>query len=144
MAIELGKVNTQDLTNNDYKILGIGINKRSDSSGIFAVNYTTIKQAKDNLVNLIMTKKGERVMQPDFGCDVHRVVFEPITEGETQDRIITYIEDAVAIWLPYIIINSVEFNNFEENIDNNKIDISIRFSLKINPNISEMIQISLK
>ena len=27
MAIELGKVNVTDLTENDYKILGIGINK---------------------------------------------------------------------------------------------------------------------
>ncbi len=31
MAIELGKVNVVDLTENDYKILGIGINKTSNS-----------------------------------------------------------------------------------------------------------------
>ena len=57
MAIELGKVNVTDLTDNNYKILGIGINRRSDSNGIFAVNYTTLTQAKDNLRNLILTKK---------------------------------------------------------------------------------------
>ena len=32
MAIELGKVKVTDLTENDYKVLGIGINKRSDSN----------------------------------------------------------------------------------------------------------------
>ena len=53
MAIELGKFNVSDLTQNDYKVLGIGINKKSDSNGIFAVNYTTIRQAADNLKNLI-------------------------------------------------------------------------------------------
>ena len=48
MAIELGKVNVTDLKENDYKVLGIGINKTSNSGGIFAVNYTTLTQAKDN------------------------------------------------------------------------------------------------
>ena len=38
MAIELGKVNVTDLTENNYKVLGIGINRTSDSNGIFAVN----------------------------------------------------------------------------------------------------------
>ena len=60
MAIELGKINVADLAENDYKIVGIGINKTNDSNGIFAVNYTTLKQAKDNLTNLIMNRKGER------------------------------------------------------------------------------------
>ena len=78
MAIELGKVNVNDLTENDYKILGIGINKTSDSNGIFSVNYTTLTQAKDNLKNLILTKKGERIMNSEFGCDVWKVLFEPL------------------------------------------------------------------
>ena len=61
MAIELGKVNVTDLVENDYKVLGIGINTTSNSNGIFAVNYTTLTQAKSNLQNLILTRKGERL-----------------------------------------------------------------------------------
>jgi hypothetical protein len=52
MAIELGKVNVTDLSENDYKILGIGINKSSNKGGIFSVNYTTLTQARENLKNL--------------------------------------------------------------------------------------------
>ena len=37
MAIELGRVNVNDLTENNYKVLGIGINRNSDSGGIFSV-----------------------------------------------------------------------------------------------------------
>ena len=77
MAIELGKVNVTDLTENNFKVLGIGINRRSDINGIFPVNYTTLSQAKDNLRNLILTRKGERLMQPEFGCDVWKTLFEP-------------------------------------------------------------------
>ena len=92
MAIEIGRVSTKDLTSNSYKSLGIGINRRSDSNGIFATNYTTIKQTRDNLINLIMTRKGERVMQPDFGCNIHRLIFEPIYGVDIKDRVIDAIE----------------------------------------------------
>lgn len=143
MAIELGRVSTNDLTNNSYKSLGIGINRRSDSNGIFATNYTTIKQTKDNLINLIMTKKGERVMQPDFGCDIHRLIFEPIYGEDIRDRIVDSIENAVAIWMPFVSIDNVEFPFDDADIDNNKINVSIKFSLRLNPNISETIDVTI-
>jgi hypothetical protein len=44
MAIELGKVNVNDLVENNYKVLGIGINQSSDSNGIFSTNFTTLAQ----------------------------------------------------------------------------------------------------
>ncbi len=143
MAIELGKVNTADLTENSYKVLGIGINKRSDSNGVFAVNYTTIQQAKDNLINLIMTRKGERVMQPDFGCDIWRVLFEPIDGGRLENRIEDYIEEAVNRWLPNILIQNIEFPYDETDIDNNNINVSIKFSLNANPLITETLEIKI-
>ena len=87
MGIELGKINVTDLKENDYKVLGIGINKSSNQGGMFAVNYTTLTQAKDNITNLLMTKKGERLGQPEFGCDIWRVLFEPIVDGEIDDNI---------------------------------------------------------
>ena len=143
MAIELGRVSTKDLADNSYKSLGIGINRRSDSNGIFATNYTTIRQTRDNLINLIMTRKGERVMQPDFGCDIHRLIFEPIYGEDIKDRVIDSIEDAVAMWMPFVSIDNVDFPFDDADIDNNKINVSIKFSLRINPNIKETIEITI-
>ena len=142
MAIELGKVKVTDLTENDYKVLGIGINKRSDSNGIFATNYTTLQQASDNLKNLILTKKGERMMQPEFGCDVWKVLFEQITDGIEQS-IENAIVNAVSIWLPYLNIDTIIFDYDENDIDTNKIALDIKFSLVSNPNLSESIQINI-
>ena len=106
MAIELGKVNVTDLTQNNYKILGIGINRTSNSNGIFATNYTTLTQAKDNLKNLILTKKGERLQQPEFGCDIWLLVFEQIDGENLENRIESSILDAVQSWIPNINIKS--------------------------------------
>ena len=139
MARELGRVNVNDLTENNYKILGIGINRSSDTNGIFATNYTTLNQAKDNLKNLILTKKGERLMNPEFGCDVWNVLFEQMDGNSIENRIESTINDAVSIWLPYLNINEIVFDYNENDIDNNRISFDIKFSLKSNSNISDWV-----
>jgi len=143
MAIELGKVNVVDLSENDYKILGIGINKVSDKGGAFAANYTTLNQAKDNLKNLILTKKGERLMQPEFGCDIWKVLFEPIVEGSIERTIELSIIDAVENWLPYLNIDEIIFDYDENDIDANRIALDIKFSLKSNSNLGESVTINV-
>jgi len=143
MAIELGKVNVVDLTENDYKILGIGINTTSNTGGAFAVNYTTLNQAKSNLINLILTRKGERLMQPEFGCDIWRILFEPIVEGQIEQRIETSILDAVEMWLPYLNIDEIVFDYDENDIDNNSVSLDVKFSLKSNRNLGESVTINV-
>jgi phage baseplate assembly protein W len=143
MAIELGKVNVSDLTENNYKILGIGINRISDNNGIFPVNYTTLSQAKDNLKNLILTKKGERVMNPEFGCDVWLLLFEQIIPGQIETQIENTILDAVSNWLPYLNIDEIIFDYDETDIDVNNINLDVKFSLVSNPNLSETLNISI-
>ena len=143
MALELGKVKVEDLTENNYKILGIGINRASNSNGVFPVNYTTLTQAKDNLKNLILTHKGERIMNPEFGCDIWKLLFEPIIEGEIDKRIETTIVDAVSIWLPYLNIDEILFDYDNNDIDNHRIGLDIKFSLVSNPKLGESVQINV-
>ena len=143
MAIELGKVNVTDLTENDYKILGIGINKSSDKGGIFAVNYTTLTQAKDNLKNLILTRKGERIMNPTFGCDIWKVLFEQMDGGIIENKIESTILDAVSNWLPYLNIDEIIFDYDNSDIDNNRINLEVKFSLVSNPNLGESVIINV-
>lgn len=143
MAINLGNVKTADLAENAHKILGIGINRASKSGGAFDVNYTTIKQARSNLINLILTKKGERVAQPDFGCDIWRILFEPIVEGEIDSKVESSIMDAVSIWLPYIQIDQIFLEYDENDIDRNGFTVEINFSLVSNPNIGDNITVNV-
>jgi phage baseplate assembly protein W len=143
MAIELGNVKVADLAENDYKVLGIGINKSSNSNGVFSTNYTTLTQAKDNLKNLILTKKGERLMNPDFGCDVWLVLFEQMDGDTIESRIETSIIDAVDTWLPYLSLTSIVFDYDDNDIDTNKISLDIQFALASNPNLTESVQINI-
>jgi phage baseplate assembly protein W len=144
MAIELGKVNVTDLKENDYKVLGIGINKTSNSGGIFAVNYTTLTQAKDNLINLIMTRKGERTMNPNFGCDIWNLLFEQIDDNSLNIKIENSIMDAVKTWLPYIRIEEIIFDYSDTDIDTNRISLDIKFSLSSNTSLTEQIVLNIQ
>lgn len=143
MAIELGKVNVTDLVENDYKVLGIGINTTSNSNGIFAVNYTTLTQAKSNLQNLILTRKGERLQNPNFGCDIWDLLFEQINEETIGTKIESSILDAVGTWLPYLNIEQIVFDYNDNDIDTNKISVDVKFSLKSNTTMTELLSITI-
>ena len=144
MAIEIGKVNVNDLKENNYKVLGIGINTASNSNGIFAVNYTTLSQAKNNLINLILTRKGERVMQPEFGCDIWRLVFEQIDKDIIDSKIEKSINDAVSEWMPNINIDEIIFDYESVDIDRNTISLELNFSLISNPKMRDNISVIVK
>lgn len=45
------------------------------------VDYELIKQ---DLLNALNTPRGARVMQPNFGCIVWELLYEPLTEGVQQ------------------------------------------------------------
>ena len=88
----------------------------------FKSTYTTRDQIKSNLINLLLTNKGERVMNPNFGCDIKRQLFENITE-ETQQNIINSIVEAVNTFIPEIQLIDIvvspdtDFNTINVTID---------------------------
>jgi len=77
-----------------------------------------LSSAEDNIrqsVRIIIgTAKGERVMRPDFGCEVHDYVFaaaDPATLSMIEDA----VEDALVQWEPRIDVERVEAAPDEEN-----------------------------
>lgn len=49
----------------------------------FTSNFTTQQALKNNIINYMMTNKGERCLNPNFGADLRRQVFEAMQLGET-------------------------------------------------------------
>lgn len=52
---------------------------------------------------LLTTRPGERVMRPDYGCDLHRLVFSP-NDDTTAGLAIHYVRRALARWEPRVEI----------------------------------------
>ena len=58
------------------KNVTIGVAFPLNSANMFTGTPTTKEQVKTNLLNLLLTKKGERVNHPDFGVALQDYLFE--------------------------------------------------------------------
>lgn len=112
------------------------------NTGYFNQTFTTLDQARTNVMNLLLTNKGERVMQPDFGADIYKYLFENIT-ASTGSEIDRKIRDAIAFWLPYIRINSLDIDLNDVNIDQNRIRLTLSYGLVNLPNINDVITLDI-
>lgn len=92
----------------------------------FAQNFTQIEQLKANIKNLLLTKRGERVMNPDFGCGIETVLFEQLTD-DFEDRVQEIINEAVERYLPNVLIEEINLDMSNDNKDKNTVNISIKF-----------------
>jgi len=75
--------------------------------------YTTKDQAKANIRNLLLTRKGERYNLINFGSGLLNVVFQPSTP-EIKELIDLEINEALTNWLPYIIVQDLEILTVED------------------------------
>ena len=53
----------------------------STVNSVFNSTYTTVDQIKSNIINYVLTNKGERVLNPNFGSNLRKFIFENITES---------------------------------------------------------------
>lgn len=137
MAIEI-KIHPLDFEQD--VAIGIDLPMMTSAGSNFQLNYLTIDQAVANAKNLLLTNKGERIMQPDLGCDLRRLVFENITEELTQNAYDTIVS-SFDYWLPYIFINELIV---EPNADANKINILLTISLQGNQLDTRSIQLEIQ
>lgn len=70
-----------------------------------------IELAKQDLTNRLMTRVGERVMMPTYGCIIWDLLFEPYSENlrdEIADNITEIVESDSRLSLENIIVDQFE------------------------------------
>jgi len=120
------------------KGIGITLPLRLGNTGYFEQGVDTLTQVKSNFINLILTRKGERVHQPLFGCGIHDYLFEQLTPENIEGARRSVI-DAVELWMPFLELVNFELNAAPEDLDNNKLQLYVGYRLKTNPNIRDTI-----
>lgn len=103
---------------------GIGISVLfNNGNNVFNQTFTTKEQVKSNLINYILTDKGERFFDPLFGGNLRASLFEPDTSF---DSIASRLEGEIYAYVPNIIINNIGVKKIsDENIVNIVLDYSI-------------------
>jgi phage baseplate assembly protein W len=102
------------------------------SGNLFELSYSTEEQAISNLKNLILTRPGERILQPLFGTELQNALFEQ-NDDILKERIQISISEAVEFWLPYIGINELNIQTVIA-VDGTKEEHGITISMKVSVN----------
>jgi phage baseplate assembly protein W len=122
---QIQKDSNPELQSNAY---GIKLPAKLGNTGYFDQAFTSYDQAKSNLRNLLATKKGERIMQPEFGTGLHSLLFEQLDTNLEED-LQNVITETVSFWLPYINIEEIDVRMTDEMKDMNRAEMSITFSV---------------
>ena len=86
------RINPLDLNKN----VAIGVAFPFDADGVFNQAFTQKEQVKSNLINVLLTEKGERVNLPNFGVGLKNLLFETnIDTNLLEDRINTQIQQYI-------------------------------------------------
>ena len=119
--------------------IGVSLPFSLGKNGWFKSTKTLSEQTRSNLKNLLLTVKGERINQPELGCDLFNVLFEPM-DDTLGSKIDVSIREAVDKWLPHVIIKNITVDLTEEE---NLVNISLMFSTSIDPGATDSITLNL-
>ena len=112
------------------------------SGGYFQTSETVLEQVKSNFINLILTIPGERLNNPEFGCNIHRLVFD-FNNSDFSVNARQSVEDAVARWMPYLNLEEFVFQPTDDDISNHRAQMYVKYRLSENPNFSDEVLINI-
>ena len=125
-------VNPLDLNKN----VAIGVVFPLMNGGNFQQSFTVKEQVKSNIINVLLTKQGERVNQPDFGVGLKNILFENgIDEEEIEER----INEQIQTYIPEVSIDNVLVDT---DVDRHIIFITLVYSFLLD-NSQDSIQINI-
>jgi phage baseplate assembly protein W len=123
------RVDPRDLNKNT----AIGVKLPFNAPGVFYSTFSTSEQIKYNVVNLVLTSKGERVENPNFGTNVRSQLFQQINPETFSDLEASLVDD-IQTYIPNIRVTNVQFSQTGEYNDNTLL-VSITYLILISNQI---------
>ena len=91
---------------------------------------------RQSLMILLSTVPGERVHRPDYGCGIHKVVYEKMNSN-TMSLFRHIIEKAVLLFEPRITLNDVKFDFSSEK--EGRLLIQLEYTVRLTNTRSNMV-----
>jgi phage baseplate assembly protein W len=124
------------------KPIGLTLPIRMGKSSYFEQSYDNLTQVASNILNLLKTRKGERIMNPLFGSNLYNVLFDEIDSGELSKTVlIETLKNDINQWIPNVTIYSLDITQDESNP--NSIILNIVFYLKVDSSTTKTITIDI-
>jgi phage baseplate assembly protein W len=106
--------------------VGVGIALPFNAPGVFRTTYTTQESIKYNLINFFLTNQPERYLNPLFGGNLRKFVFEQITSGNL-DFLKQDIQESLNLYFPNVIIESLQI---VPDTDNNQVNVILTYFIQ--------------
>ena len=127
MAVILGKKLVIDSKQFEDYAIGITLPIQIGNTA-FNQSFKTADQVKSNIKNLLLTKRFERLMQPEFGSGMQELLFN-MNDEMFADNLENTIVDTLSKWLPYVNVETINIQQPNEFKDNNKVEVSVSFRI---------------
>lgn len=86
---------------------------------------------RQSIFVILSTSKGERLMRPDFGCNLHELVFE-VNDRATQATAAFEVREALQAWEPRIDVLDVDATSAGDRGE--ELLISVRYRVRSTDN----------
>ena len=106
MAIIINNKFVKDLDANQ----AIGVSIPFSSTSVFNQTFDTATQTKSNIINYLLTNKGERILNPTYGGDLRNLLFEQISE-EILVALQSRLESEIGLVFPLVNVKSLIVNS---------------------------------
>jgi phage baseplate assembly protein W len=121
---------------NNVGFLGVGLKfPVSVEDGKIALSKYE-EDIKEAIWIILGTARGERVMRPDFGCDIHELVFA-LNNTATAGMVIYYVQEALINWEPRIEVLNVDADPDAE--EGHKLNVSIEYRVRKTNNVFNLV-----
>ena len=133
-----------DRSNSVFLGLKLPLNKDNNINGYFESTSLSLDAVKENIRNLILTRKGERLFHPTLGLGLEELLFENISE-DTPGIVNDIISEGLKKWLPFIGIYKIDIY-LDDNTTGlqNSIKIEIEFFINSTPEMRDSVSIEVK
>jgi len=123
----------------DVYTFGINFPLQESVAGTyFGLTYQSKDEIRASLLHLLLTQKGTRYYDPDFGTDIYKYIFDPM-DGETFENIREEVDTQVKKYIPNLDITDIKVEPYtpEETDNQDKIKTIDFFSSEelVNNNI---------
>jgi len=107
------------------------INDNLSTNTYFQMTQVTKEAFSSDLLLLLLTQKGERYYEPDYGTNLIKFIFEP-NDSLTATDVEQEIRETVSTYIPALKITNIAFNwNIDDQgakISDNQLNVNIKFT----------------
>ena len=118
-------------------ILGLAFPMRQDGVGGFLTQNQDLGSLRDCVKQLILTSRGARVMRPDYGTDIRKSVFEPLT-SDLVEQLRSHINDTIKKYEPRVIVQRLILT---PDYERNQLNIKMKITSKDDLLNAEMVEV---